>query len=119
MDFSNLFMRLLELSPFVATLFFFLFTIWNSMQKKDEALTTATREHQTNMLLMQKDSIMAQNNAADAARILADSNKQLAGVIVDFKEHISDKIDGLENRMPQRKLNGRPTLVTESKPAAA
>ena len=101
MDFSNLFMRVLELSPFVATLFYFLFTVWNSMQKKDDALIEATKEHQASMLQMQKDSIMAQNNTADSNRQLADSTRQLAGVLGDFKEDISVKLDDMKSQLPR------------------
>lgn len=89
MDFINLFTRILELSPFVATLFYFLYKVWEWMQKKDEALTATMKEHSVSMLQMQEKSIVAQNNQADATR-------QLAGVMTDFKEHISEKIDDLK-----------------------
>lgn len=89
MEFTTLFTRILELSPFVATLFFFLFKVWNSMQKKDDALMTTMKEHQSSMFQMHEKSIVATNNAADATR-------QLAGAMGDFKEHISDKIDELK-----------------------
>lgn len=89
MEFTTLFTRILELSPFVASLFYFLFKVWNWMQKKDEALMTVMKDHQTSMLIMQEKSIVATNNAADATR-------QLAGSMSDFKEHITDKIDELK-----------------------
>lgn len=89
MDFASLFTRILELSPFVASLFYFLYQVWTWMQKKDDALTTIQKEHSASMLQMQKENIIAQNNQADATR-------QLASVMTDFKEHISDRIDELK-----------------------
>lgn len=111
-DFANLFKELLRLSPFVATLFYFLFTVWNWMQKKDDALTVATKDHQANMLQMQKESIMATNNNADAQR-------QLAVALVEFKGEVKEDLAEIKAGLPIRNGTRRPALVTESKSAVA
>lgn len=101
MEWAQLFTELLKLSPFVAALFLFLYTVWNYLQRKDAAFTETMKEHQTNMLQMQKESITAQFNSADSTRQLADANRQLAGAIVEMKDHLSDKLDDIQEKLPR------------------
>lgn len=82
------------------------------MQKKDEALTTATKEHQASMLLMQKESITATNNSADAQR-------QLAVALVEFKGEVKEELGEIKAGLKTRTNVRRPPLVTDSKSAVA
>ncbi|GAB2571765.1 hypothetical protein [Spirosoma areae] len=118
MEFSNLFIRVLELSPFVAALLYFLFTVWNSMQKKDDALTATMKDHQAQQLQMQKESIMAQNNSADANRQIADANRQLSLALGDFKDHISAKLEDIDARLPRNGATRRLPTAPHPAPAA-
>jgi arginine deiminase len=115
MEWTALFTEVLKLSPFAGSLLYFLFTVWNSMQKKDSALLETMKEHQASMLQMQKESITAQTNSADSNRLLAesnrqqaDANRQLAGAIVEMKDHLSDKLEDIDRKLPR---NGSPRKV--------
>ena len=116
MELTTLFMEILKLSPFVASLFYFLFKVWNTMQKKDDALMSVMKDHQTSMLTMQEKNIAAQNNSADASRSSAEAIRELKGVIGDFKEQMSDKIDDLK---PARNANVRRMPVSPTPQVSA
>lgn len=98
---TNLFVEVLKLSPFVAALLYFLMTVWKTMQRKDDALMSTMKDHQASMLLIHEKSITAQNNSADSNRQLADANRQLAGAIGEMKDHLSDKLDDIQGKLPR------------------
>ena len=110
---ASLFTRLIELSPFVAALFFFLTIVWKSLQKKDEAMMTIMKDNATSNLQMQKESIMAQNNSADAHRALSDSIDKMREHLVEGNTELLAEIRGVKRN------NGRPVKVALSTPAQA
>lgn len=109
MEFSSLFMRVLELSPFVGALLYFLFTVWNSLQKTLEAMHQSNKDNQAVQLQMQKENLMAQNNSADA-------NRLLASAITDMKESINDRFDEIK---PARNGSVRKMPVSQATPPQA
>lgn len=111
MDYTLLFGELLKLSPFVATLFAFLWTIWRSMQKKDEALMSTMKENTTNMIILQKSSIEAQNNATAAHRELAGAIFNLKETIISNNQTVRADIGDINERMTSRSAN-RPRKTT-------
>lgn len=121
MEWTTLFTDVLKLSPFVAALLFFLMTVWRKFEKKDDAMMTMMKDHQSTMIDMHEKSIQAQNNSADATRQQADSVRQqaesvqkLAGVVDGLKDHISEKV---QPHRPAR--NGVPRKLPITSSAAA
>ena len=113
MNLTALFVELLKLSPFVAALFYFLITVWKSMNKKDELIMANQKEHSTQMLAYQEKAIMAQNNSADA-------NRQLAGSIDKMRESQDDlRKDIKELKVAKRNGSPRPMPIHPSPTAAA
>ncbi len=103
--FSTLFVDVLKLSPFVGALLYFLFTVWNTMQKKDEALTTTMKEHSTAMIQMAEKNITALNNSADSNRQLSGSIDQLCVHLTDNHKEVMDELrNGKTIRLNSRKL---------------
>ncbi len=116
MDIAVLFQRLLELSPFVAALFYFLITVWKSMNKKDEALTANLKEHSAHMLQMQRESITAQNNNAEATRLLSASLDKFRVDVCDAQEEVLREVRDL--RVGKNNTIRRPPNSPSPQPSA-
>jgi uncharacterized membrane-anchored protein YhcB (DUF1043 family) len=113
MDFTELITEVVKVSPFAGVLLFFLRTVWNNLQKKDDALTTAMKEHNTAMLQNQRENITAINNSADASRQLSGSLDQLRQHLCDSNEEVLQEVRSLKNvKLNVRRPAGEPKSAT-------
>ena len=117
MDIVALFTRIAEISPLAGAMLFFLSKVWNLLKQYLQQNMTLQEKHSAQMLVLQEKSITAQNNNADAIRLLVGSMDKLREYVADGKNEVLGEIK--EFRTGKRNGTTRPLPTQPTPPAAA
>lgn len=117
MDIVALFTRIAEISPLAGAMLFFLSKVWNLLKQYLQQNMTLQEKHSAQMLVLQEKSITAQNNNADAIRLLVGSMDKLREYVADGKNEVLGEIKELKTG--KRNGSTRPLPTQPTPPAAA
>lgn len=73
MDFTNVFSEMLKISPIAGVMLWWVYKMYNDARADRAETMRMQKEYNDSMLQLQRDSITAQNNYAEAQRTLATS----------------------------------------------